>query len=277
MNHLFFLPFDHRSGFTEGLLHESYPPNRATEKRVKVLKEMVYKAFLSARAASKNPGEFLLLIDEEFGDAILHDAKRRRIGFAQTVEKSGQDIFSFAYGNAFGRHLDLHKPTYAKVLVRYNVQEKKVNDLQRQRLRRLSRFCKRRGLPLLFELLVTGSGAKERQMAKAMKEVLTAGIVPTVWKVEGFESIGAWRRIKKIVGHAHLVVLGRGGSAKEVERYLRTAAASGVVDGFAVGRTVFFAPLHDYLTGHLSKQSAVERMAKAFTSLVNLFHKKNPL
>ena len=70
-------------------------------------------------------------MDEQFGAAILRDATARGYTTALTVEKSGQDEFDFEYGDDFAAHIEAFRPTFAKVLVRYNPEgDAALNDRQ---------------------------------------------------------------------------------------------------------------------------------------------------
>ena len=61
-----------------------------------------------------------ILVDEQFGSAILRDAASNGYTTACPVEKSGQEEFDFEYGEEFAKHVEAFHPTFCKVLVRYN-------------------------------------------------------------------------------------------------------------------------------------------------------------
>ncbi|MBI2484655.1 DUF2090 domain-containing protein [Candidatus Uhrbacteria bacterium] len=270
MNRIFILPFDHRSGFDHELLGFPYPPeNTAQKKRVQHMKRVVYEGFLRVYKASPHKESLFLLVDEEFGTPILKDAKRRCIPFALTIEKSGQEEFDFAHGQTFGKHLLSWKPAYAKALVRYNVRDD--NGRQLARLKRLSTFCRTHHIPFLFELLLTGTGSRISQMQRALREITRAGVQVDLWKVEGLGTPQEWRRVHALTGTADIVVLGRAGSTAEVRQWLKTAAKSGVVNGFAVGRTIFFPPLKRYRDKKISRAEAVTKIARAFQQYIDSF------
>ena len=82
-----------------------------------------------------------ILVDEQFGAAILRDAMSRDIITACPLEKSGQAEFDFEYGEDFPRHIEAFDPTFGKVLVRYNPDgDRALNKRQAARLKRLSDF-----------------------------------------------------------------------------------------------------------------------------------------
>jgi len=61
-----------------------------------------------------------ILVDEQFGAAILRDASAEGYSTACPAEKSGQDEFDFEYGEDFAKHIEAFHPSFCKVLVRYN-------------------------------------------------------------------------------------------------------------------------------------------------------------
>ena len=82
-----------------------------------------------------------ILVDEHFGDAILRDAAKHGYSRACPAEKSGQDEFEFEYGEDFAGHIEKFRPTFCKVLVRYNPEgDKTLNQRQADRLRRLAEY-----------------------------------------------------------------------------------------------------------------------------------------
>ncbi len=267
MERLFILPFDHRSTFVKELLGASYPPNAKIAKQVTALKGIVFEGFLKARKLAKNPNELAILIDEEFGGGIITTAQKTGLHFALSVEKSGQPIFTFEYGEQFGDHLLKIKPTFAKALVRYDVRKVADNKIQNKRLKTLSSFCRKNKLGLMVEILTDGKVGKAKQIETTMKEMIAAGIRPTIWKVEGLDTVADWKKIRKLTT-AMIIVLGRGESKKFVQNWMAVASKSGQVNGFAIGRTIFYRPLQDYLKKKLTRAQAVEQICKNYLAFV---------
>ena len=61
-----------------------------------------------------------VLVDEEFGSDLAHDALSRGWICAMPAERSGLCRFELEYGDDFGRHIEAFDPTFTKILVRYN-------------------------------------------------------------------------------------------------------------------------------------------------------------
>ena len=211
-----------------------------------------------------------ILVEEEFGADILREAKQIGMTRAVTVEKSGRPLFEFQYGKAFAKHLEKYDPTFAKVLIRYNHADKHANALQNARLKQISNFCKRHKIGFMLEVLLEGKGSRFVQMKQMIQTFERAGVQPSVWKLEGLDKASQWRAVKKLT-KADLIILGRGKSKREVEAWVKTAAESDVVRGFAIGRTVFFPPLKLYLAGKLTHAQAIERIKKNYLHFIHLF------
>ena len=273
MDRLFILPFDHRSTFTTNLLGFEYPPKAAAQKKaVKEMKQVVFDAFLLAHNQYEHSEDMAILVDEEFGTSILKEAKDQLIPLIVSVEKSGQLFFQFEYGNAFGSHIKKWDPTYAKALVRFDAKQKQGNEIQNKRLKRLNDFCKNNDQKWLIEPLMTGKGSQFEQMKICIKQMRKARIDPDVWKVEGLSKPKQWQELYKLA-KSDIVVLGRGASKEQVEKWIIAAAKSGVVSGFAIGRTIFFSTLEKLRDKKITRKQAVETIAKNYLSFIRLWER----
>src|SRR5262245_4872064 len=153
---LYLHPFDHRGSFQTKLFGWQPPLSDAQTTEVAQSKEIIYDGYLSALAAGVRKDKSGILADEQFGAAILRDAKAKGVATACPAEKSGQTEFAFEYGEDFARHIEAFDPTFCKVLVRYNPDgDRALNQRQAARLKRLSDFLADRGRSrFLLELLV---------------------------------------------------------------------------------------------------------------------------
>jgi myo-inositol catabolism protein IolC len=152
---LYILPFDHRASYISGLFGWKEPLNGEQMVTVANSKQVIYASFQRAIADHVPKDHVGLLVDEEFGAAILRDAASKGYLTSMSVEKSGQEEFEFAYGEDFAQHLEAFHPTFAKVLVRYNPEgDAALNLRQAGRLKRLSDYLHRTQRLFMFELLV---------------------------------------------------------------------------------------------------------------------------
>jgi 5-dehydro-2-deoxygluconokinase len=162
---LYLLPFDHRASYISGLFGWKEPLNAEQMVAVAESKQVIYEGFQQAIADRVPKDRVGILIDEEFGSAILRDAVSRGYITVASVEKSGQEEFEFVYGEDFAQHLEAFHPTFAKVLVRYNPEgDMALNQRQANRLKRLSDYLCQAQTRFMFELLVPASPVQLEQV-----------------------------------------------------------------------------------------------------------------
>ena len=285
---LLILAFDHRGSFLEKMFGiKGREPTPEEAKKISDYKKIIYEGFIQS-IKSKKSGRGIL-VDEQFGFAILEDAKRNGITFAMPCEKSGQDEFDFDYGSAFPVHIQKFNPDYVKVLVRLNPEgNDEINYRQMERLKKLDNYLKLSGRKLLFELLVPATekqmaGGKEKYdaelrpklMVRAMKMIQDYAIEPDVWKLEGVDkaedSRGLVAQAQAGGRNAGVVTLGRGESKEKVAEWLKVGAKIPGIIGFAVGRTIFWEPLEGYKSGKFSRSDAVRMIAENYSGFVKLW------
>src|SRR5262249_2489164 len=91
--------------------------SEAQTAEIAAAKRVVYDGFLSALAAGAPKDKAGILVDEQFGAAILRDAVAAGIVTACSAEKSGQEEFDFEYGEDFAKHIDGLHAAFCKDLV----------------------------------------------------------------------------------------------------------------------------------------------------------------
>src|SRR3989344_912017 len=256
---LFILPFDHRGTFIKGMFNkEEKDLTREIEEEVRALKKIVYEGF--KRAVLKSvPKEFAaILVDEQFGDGILKDARENGYITILTTEKSGQNEFELEYGEDFGQHIEKYSPTFVKVLVRFNPDDEKPGkERQKAKLKKLSDYSHEKDY-------------------KFMAEIQDFGIEPDVWKMEGMESSQDYEKLcetakRKEREDVGVVILGRAAEKDQVERWIGVGAGVSGVIGFAVGRTVFWEALSDFINGKISEEQAAGKISDNYIYYYNLF------
>lgn len=290
---LYILPFDHRHSYGEDVFGYHEPMSTEQIAAVAASKGVIYAGFQRAIDAGVPRERAGILVDEEFGAAVLRDAIARGFTTAMPTEKSGQHEFDFEAGDDFVRPLDAFNPTFAKVLVRYNPEgDATVNRRQLERLKRLSDYCRAKPRRFMFELLVPPEPRQlERShgdpraydlylranlMIQAVQEIQDFGIEPDVWKVEGLDRredcvrvvATARRGDRSRVG---CIILGRGEDEDHVRHWLRVAASVPGVIGFAVGRSTFLEPIVSLRAGRLTADAAALEISRRFRSWVQDF------
>ena len=114
MRPLYLLPFDHRASYISGLFGWKEPLNVEQMVTVANSKQVIYAGFQRAIADQMPKDHVGLLVDEEFGAAILRDAVSKGYITVASVEKSGQEEFEFAYGEDFAQHIEAFHPPSPK-------------------------------------------------------------------------------------------------------------------------------------------------------------------
>src|SRR6516164_7261774 len=127
---LYILPFDHRGSFQTKMFGWSGTLTSDQTAQIAGAKQIIYDGFKIAITGGVSKPKAGILVDEQFGAAILKDAAKNGYSTSCPAEKSGQDEFDFEYGEDFAKHIEAFHPTFCKVLVRYNSEGDK--DLNRR-------------------------------------------------------------------------------------------------------------------------------------------------
>src|SRR6201993_585024 len=159
---LYIQPFDHRGSFQTKMFGWKGRLTEEQTAQIAAAKQVIYEGFKAAVAAGVPKEKAGILVDEQFGAAILRDAAASGYTSACPAEKSGQDEFDFEYGEDFAKHIEAFRPTFCKVLVRYNPEGDEAQNLrQSARLEHLSDYLHSESNSLLmFELLVPAEKAQ---------------------------------------------------------------------------------------------------------------------
>ena len=118
---LYVLPFDHRASFSKEMFGWEGPLAPEQTAQIATIKRMIYDGLLAAVADGVPKQDAGVLVDEQFGAAILRDARKEGLITCCPAEESGQQEFQFEYGGDFARHVEAFDPTFCKVLVRYTL------------------------------------------------------------------------------------------------------------------------------------------------------------
>jgi len=291
---LYVLPFDHRATFYGKMFGWKGTLTPEQTAQIAEAKQVIYDAFQAAVAAGVPKDKAGILVDEQFGSAILRDSAKNGYFSACPAERSGLNEFDFEYGEDFAKHIEEFKPTFCKVLVRYNPEGNAgLNERQAARLKLLGDYLHGKSRSLyMFELLVPAEkeqldrlqGDKKRYdrelrpglMVQTIHELQDAGVEPDVWKIEGLDRsedcenvVAAARRGGR--DKVGCIVLGRGEDDNKVREWLATAAPVKGFIGFAVGRTAFWNPLVEWRDKKISREAAVNEISRRYKEFVNVF------
>ena len=294
---LYVLPFDHRRAFQIQMFGWAGALTAEQVEQIAATKQVIYEGFKEAVASGVAKDKAGILVDEQFGTAILRDAEREGFITACPAEKSGQEEFEFEFGEQFAQHIEAFRPTFCKVLVRYNPGgDNNLNSRQAARLRRLSDYLRRESQSrFMFELLVPPTKAqlegfkgdlgtydlelRPRLMVETIEQLRNSCVDPDVWKIEGLDrKLDCEEVVRAARGNGRdrvgCIVLGRAEDDSRVRKWLTTAASVPGFIGFAVGRTAFWAPLISWREGKISRGEAVGTIARRYREFANIFATK---
>jgi 5-dehydro-2-deoxygluconokinase len=294
-NKLYILAFDHRGSFQKKFFGIEGEPDPEQTAMIADAKHLIFEGMQRAVAGGAEASIGGVLVDEQFGGSVPSEARAQGLKLAMPAERSGQDMFDLQYGEQFGEHIERFDPDFTKVLVRYNPEgDGEGNRDQLAKLRRLSDWLHSHDRRFLFELLVPAEtaqlqsvqGSSERYdaelrpqlMRRAIAEIQDAGIEVDIWKIEGVdersdcEMLAAQARRDGRDGVV-CVVLGRGADDAKVDHWLEQAAPVEGFVGFAIGRSIWWDPLKEYVDGKVERSVGSARIAENYLRFVKVYER----
>src|SRR5947207_7207515 len=291
---LYVLPFDHRGSFQTKMFGWKGTLTSEQTAAIAATKQVIYEGFKAAVAAGVPKDKAGILVDEQFGAAILRDAAAHGHLTSCPSEKSGQEEFDFEYGEDFAKHIEAFQPTFCKVLVRYNPEgDPALNRRQTARLKELSAYLHDKSQSrFMFELLVPAEKAqldrvkgdkkeydselRPRLIVQAIEQFQDAQVEPDVWKIEGLDRREDCEKIVAAARHGGrdkvgCIILGRGEDNQKVREWLTTAAGVPGFIGFAVGRTSFWDALVGWRDGRITREAAAAEIARRYMRWGEIF------
>ena len=291
---LYILAFDHRGTLTKGLLGvEGRAPSSDEVARVSSMKDIIFDGFLEARNQGIEGGDPAILVDEAFGLQVQEKAKEMGIKFAAPVEKSGQKVFDFEYGDDFGEKIKEVNADFVKILVRWNPDDDTdTRQVQGERIKILSDWIDENERKFLLEFLVPASEQqlesvggdqarydseiRPKLAVQVVEEMRERGADPDIWKIEGLDTTDDCENVSKVIkdgGREDViaVVLGRGANDEKVNEWLRSGSSVDGYKGFAIGRSIFWDSLKGWHAGEKSREEAVSEIANSYLSFISVY------
>ncbi|MGH2911508.1 MAG: 2-deoxy-5-keto-D-gluconate 6-phosphate aldolase domain-containing protein [Solirubrobacteraceae bacterium] len=292
---LYVLAFDHRGSFQKKFFGIEGEPDPEQTAMIADAKHLIFEGMQRAVAAGADASVTGVLVDEQFGGSVPEEARAQGLKLAMPAERSGQNMFDFQYGEQFGEHIESFDPDFTKVLVRYNPDgDSEENREQLTKLKQLSDWLHAHNRKFLFELLVPAEtaqlqaveGSTERYdtelrpqlMRRAIAEIQDTGIEVDIWKIEGVdersdcEMLAAQARSGGRDGVV-CVVLGRGADDAKVDHWLAQAAPVEGFVGFAIGRSIWWNPLKEYVDGKIERSTGAAQIADNYLRFVKVYER----
>ncbi|MCW2307659.1 bifunctional 5-dehydro-2-deoxygluconokinase/5-dehydro-2-deoxyphosphogluconate aldolase [Rhodobium gokarnense] len=242
--------------------------------RISAFKSLCLDALLAARHDGVMLGT---LLDGRYGRDALFRAEREGVWIGRPVEVPTSRPLRFEGPPSLGAELQSWPPDHvAKCLVYHNANDPdEMRRTQMDQLHRLASAARKARLEFLVEVIGTDRSAGETATADALAQIYSEGIRPDWWKLPDQTTRG-WHAIEQVVRAEDpwcrgVLLLGLDAPIEVLEESLARAAASPVVRGFAVGRTVFGAAARDWLAGTISDDEARRRLTTRFARLVDIW------
>ncbi len=293
-NELYILAFDHRGTLTKGLLGvEGRQPTVDEVSRVSSMKDIIFDGFIEAKNSGISGGDPAILVDETFGLQVQQKAKEMGIKYAAPVEKSGQKVFDFEYGDAFGEKIIEVDADFIKILVRWNPNDDiETREVQGKRIKILSDWIEENERKFLLEFLVPAtdeqlesvdgdqsrydSEIRPKLAVQVVEEMREKGADPDIWKIEGLDTKEDCEKVATSIkdgGREDViaVVLGRGANDEKVNQWLRAGSSVDGYKGFAIGRSIFWNSLKGWHEDQKSREEAVSEIAESYLSFISVY------
>ncbi len=293
-NELYILAFDHRGTLTKGLLGvEGRQPTVDEASRVSSMKDIIFDGFIEAKNSGISGGDPAILVDETFGLQVQEKAKEMGIKYAAPVEKSGQKVFDFEYGDAFGEKIIEVDADFIKILVRWNPNDDiETREVQGKRIKILSDWIEENERKFLLEFLVPAtdeqlesvdgdqsrydSEIRPKLAVQVVEEMREKGADPDIWKIEGLDTKEDCEKVATSIkdgGREDViaVVLGRGANDEKVNQWLRAGSSVDGYKGFAIGRSIFWNSLKGWHEEQKSREEAVSEIAESYLSFISVY------
>lgn len=284
---------DHRASLETDLYQLTAAPTPSQAARIADGKLLVYEAVLDALPHFPESTRAGLLIDERYGATAAELALLSgQIDLAMPIEESGQDWFHFEYGAAWQQHAEYFPAAFSKVLVRDNPgYEESDRKAQAARLARVVSWGNSAGRSLILELLVPATEAdlaavdgsadrydKELRGAatvRVMEYLQDRGVEPAIWKVEGLETRedaeAVARTARRGGRNARCIVLGRHAPREKLDHWLEIAAPVEGFMGFAIGRSIWWEALENYVHGKSTRDETRASITEAYVDYARYY------
>ena len=285
---LYMVAFDHRGSLWRvlGRIEADFGLARRSE-----LKLIIWRGLKTALPHVVERASVAILIDRG-NEPIARGAEAAGVPVALALEESGSDTLrEDAALFLLRRELRSLRRGFGKALMRWHPDDP-AGRKRRQLavLRELSDITSDSGAEFLLELLIhprppEGTGASSAHQWEdsvlpglqhaAVAEVLASGISPALWKLEGHSNARAAARMDTLVGSARpdasILILGGGTDIGGLQQAFSCRAGNQRYRGFAVGRSIWQAPIVALCNREITQTEAQDRIGDNFLAVVDAF------
>ena len=288
----YMVALDHRGSLVRALERLGADSGTARRSELKYLVWQGVQQVLDGRLNGRSDSEAAILIDRgqrRIADEVAAGGMR----VAVAVEASGQrSLRAEAAPSRLTEDLRALGAAYGKVLVRWHPHDS-ASHKRRQlvALRELDDAVRGAGTELLLELLAPAdphqnAGTKSERgqreggrqpdpVLRAAEDILVSGIVPAVWKIEGPRDAESARAFAALVASADpdaaVLVLGGGAPVGELPAAFAPCAGIDQFRGFAVGRSIWWAPLEALTREEITPAQARRAVGDNYLEVIDAF------
>ena len=227
------------------------------------------------RVAAGDP-RFGILLDGRFGMRALEAAADLPYWIGRPIEVPGSCPLEFESSADVATEIATWPANHVvKCLVIYHPDDPiELRERQERQLLRLQDATRKTRHELLVEIIASRSARPGSDtVSRAIRRLYGLGLRPDWWKLEPNLDTTAWRNIEDAIldndPHCRgVVLLGLSAPTEELVASFQAAAATPVVRGFAVGRTIFGDVALRWLANEIDDEAATAELANRFGGLV---------
>jgi len=270
---LLILAYDHRWQFEKSVQEAGKNTELISE-----FKQHIFNGFCRARE-NLNDNRLAILIDPQYGKAVLKKATDKNITLGVPIEAAGIMPLKWSSDKLlYETILQRPKPWFVKVLWQYHpAMPPDLKQMQLNQLIELNRVCDDLERKLMVELILPDEfNPNGESVAQSITDVYRHDIYPYWWKIAALNTEHEWQRVSEAVKthdeDARIIILG--GSKKEVgayEQQFKRAKSIGIVTGFAIGRSIFWQAWLDLIHDKITIEMVDDIIAKKYTELINIW------
>jgi len=266
---LMVLAIDHRTQFEAMAADLGADPAR-----IPAFKRLALQA---VDAVAGGDARFGLLLDGRFGFEALAAAADHPYWLGRPIEIPKSRPLEFESSADVGAEIAEWPLTQVvKALALYHPDdEPTLREAQERQLARLFDACRRTRHELLLEIIAPASLPVDVQTtSRALERLYDLGIRPDWWKLEPNADAAAWRNVEAVIAARDpycrgVLLLGLAQPIEALIAAFEASAATPVVKGFAVGRTIFEAAARAWMAGEIDDAAAVRAMSERLARLVD--------
>jgi 5-dehydro-2-deoxygluconokinase len=246
--------------------------------RIAAAKDLARRGFVLARERSPAVrAHGALLMDAEYGADAIAAAAADGVDVGTPAEKAGAFPLAWA-SEPFSRSLI---GNFVKVLVRHRTDHPaSVTRAQIDKLLQVQEWCRAAGKPLVVEVLVPRDGESEdafeaagrpAMLASFIRGCYDAGVAPAFWKIEGTMSADGARTIDAAVRErpeGRQLILGKAAALEAISAWFAAARQNASAAGFAIGRSIYWEPCVEFLSGRTNEVDAVESICTNYLDVI---------